>query len=1339
MKKNVRKVVAFFLITAFLLILPFSADGTGVPVFDALFDDEIKVSADSNSSYSFIIGNKEINDGQTIDYSLYNNADKTLTIILRSTDGIPDGTKITWVVSNSNIITVKSQDDATCSVTLNIISPGFSGLSVTMLTPEGVTYTAIAYCSIYVPLEWSDNVSSTDITQNNIVASDTNGNYGLFYAQTGEKQYSLQLYTPDSVDHPEASHYLRKLKYVTYKYEPSSGKTGNVTSDVKAGEIGDFTAALTWESSDPSVATVDSLTGLVTAVSAGFTTISVKTSTENEREGEGDVLSYNVVVVPEATVVGYTSESRASDLVVTSGRDREIIFQTNATHANTLGWRIFKGDYASQNNDITKELAANTEISEANGRVVLKNLTAGVYLVTAIPVKDSAASRIYRTYDVTQAFVKSLSYIIIVPLTFPQSPIVLSYYNQNIFDSYDVLANTNIPKDLFRYYTLDEHVAKAGLQTGVLEATGAGSTQLRLSLQNDSILKQIFGSYADDASKIGYDKQDRLIDVEVYDGISISNSNATMTLGSELQLSLTAPSPYSGDIIWSSSDTNICSVDENGLVTAKKAGNCKITVKIKVGGVTKRAQCAIKVVTTVDSITLKSEKEFVGIGENLTINAVTSPKSSDISLHWSCSDESVAAIAATNPLSVTITGVQAGTVVISAVNAENAIVGTKIIKVVPNIEGVTLSDSEVSLPLATKFYQLYAYVTPELPANSKLTWQSSDKKVVTVDQNGKVFLVKPGSAVITVVTENGKTAQCIFTVLQGVESIAFDDTALTLYVGDTYRMTYLIKPSTASDTTLKWSTTDQKIATVDATGYITAKNTGTCVITAQATDGSGVFSTCNITVLRKAASISIDVTELTLNVNETYLLETELKPADCTDTLIFESTNAKVAQVSKKGKITAKSKGTCIIFAKTESGLSAYCTVTVIQQVTGIALNTTEAEIYVGDTLELVATLTPKTADDTGVTWSSSNENAATVDDKGVVTGVAGGSTMIRCTSDDGDYMAYALITVIEKVTEITVEESVEISVGEKLKLNAVISNETATDKTVKWSTGKKSVCTVSKKGVITGVKAGKTKITVKAKDGSGAYAQCEVKVINGTETVDVSASYVELMTGESVKIKATTEPENTTYKPVWTSSDEKIAIVNKKGKITALKAGDCTMTATAPDNPDAFAKVFVHVYAPVAVSNISLAQEELIMVAGETTTVDYSVTPANFTETFNWSSDNPTVASVDSNGRINAKSMGSANIIIMTKSGRKASVKVFVVGLSKTKLTLHQYESLKLKLEVYGAGSNNLTVKWDTDNQGIAEMNNGKVTARACGTTTVYAIVNGRAIGCTVKVIKNT
>lgn len=1326
MKKNLFRIISAVLILALVLLC--------IPVLPSA-----EVSA-APSTYSFIIGNKEIGDGQTIDYSLYNNADKTLSIILRNTDGIAAGTKITWVVSNSNIITVKEQDDATCSVTLNIVSPGFSGLSVTMTSVEGVTYTAVAYCSIYVPLQWSDNVSSTDPTQNNILATDDNGNYGLFYAQTGELAYTLQLYAPNSADHPGQNHYLRKLKYVTYKYADPSN-TGYLTSDVTADQIGDFTAALNWSSSDPNVATVDSLTGLVTAVSAGFATISVKTSTENEREGAGDTLSYNVIVVPEGYVSGYTTEYRNADKVVTSGYDNEIVIQTNATHADSLTWRIFKGDYASEKNEITKELKDNIEVGSANGRVVLKNLSAGVYYVTGIPVKDAAAARIFATYDVTQSFIKCFTYIIIVPLTFPQGTIVLSYYNSNGNDSYNILEATNIPEGLFRYYSDDTHVATVGLDSGIIEAAGSGECQIRLSLQNEKVLKELFGSYADDASAIGYNKSDKLINVTVYDGIAISNSTATMTVGSTMQLSLTAPNPYSGDITWSSNDESVCSVDNSGLVSAKKQGTAKISVKIKIGGVTKRAQCTIKVVPTVNSITLSAEKTYVGIGENLTINANVSPKVSDMTLKWYCSDTSVATMSAINPLSLTITGAKGGTVVITAVNSENAIVGTMIIKVVANIDSVTLSDTDVKLPQGTGFYQLYAYVSPELPENEKLTWQSSDRKVVTVDSNGKVTLVKPGSAVITVVTANGKTAQCNFTVLQGIQSIAFDDTALTLYVGESHRMTYVIKPATASDTTLKWSTSDSKIATVDASGYITAKNTGSCVITAQAADGSGVFTTCSVTVMRTADTITIDVTSLDLNVNETYLLETELKPADCTDTVVYESSNTKIAQVSKKGKITAKAKGSCIIFAKTTSGLSTYCTVNVSQQVTGLTLNKTDATIEVGDTLQLTATITPKTASNQEVAWTSSNTKAATVDKNGLVTALQGGSTMIRCVSDDSDLQAYALITVNEKVTTITVEESVEIGVGDKLKLNAVVQNPSATDKGLVWKSNKTSVCTVTQKGVIKGKKAGKAKITVTAADGSGVYAECEVRVITETESVDVSATYIDLLVGESIKIKATTEPLNVTYKPVWSSSNENVAIVNKKGKITALKTGDCVMKAQSPDNPEAFACVYVHVTtppAPVTATNISLAQTELIMVAGETTAVDFTITPSNITEGYTWTSDNPSVASVGSDGRITAKAMGSANIIIMTQSGKKATVRVFVVGLSKTKLTLHQYESLKLKLEVYGAGSNNLTVKWDTDNQGIAEMNNGTVTGKALGTTTVYAIVNGRAIGCSVKVIRN-
>ncbi|MDD5936498.1 MAG: Ig-like domain-containing protein, partial [Clostridiales bacterium] len=100
-------------------------------------------------------------------------------------------------------------------------------------------------------------------------------------------------------------------------------------------------------------------------------------------------------------------------------------------------------------------------------------------------------------------------------------------------------------------------------------------------------------------------------------------------------------------------------------------------------------------------------------------------------------------------------------------------------------------------------------------------------------------------------------------------------------------------------------------------------------------------------------------------------------------------------------------------------------------------------------------------------------------------------------------------------------------------------------------------------------------------------------------------------------------------------------------------------------------------------------------------------------------------------------KGIGTANITVMTESGRKGTIKVYVVGLSKTKLTLPQYTETEIKLEVDGAGASSLRPRWDVENQEIATVVNGKVKARALGTTYVYAVVNGRRLTCKVTVIK--
>ncbi|MBR4343144.1 MAG: Ig-like domain-containing protein [Lachnospiraceae bacterium] len=1311
--------------------------------------------------FSFLIGNKPIESGGIIEYSSTNGESSPITIKLQYSEGLPSGTKFTWGVSNESIVKIKEQDNAG-NVTLDIISPGFSGLSVDIET-GGNIYTAAAYCSVYVPLQWSDNVESNPDKKilNNLLGTENNGYYGLIYAQDGDSsseadknQYTLQMYTVSSADHPEASHYIRKLKYARYSYKTDDPATEvdettleSVYSDIDPQKLGSFTAALEWTSSNPSVAEVDSLTGMVTAKTAGFTTISVRTLTKNEKTGEGETLSYDVVVVPEAYISGYNEESHctSSPDPYVKWEDSTIVFQTNALFADNLQWRVFRGDIASSKTEITDEIKADIQPSDANGRMVLKNLKAGVYYVTAVPIKGSETATSTPAYDVTKKKdLMALEYVIVVPVKFPSGDVTLCYYNSSIYDTYDLLENSNFPEGLFKFAVVSggENVISVDSTTGVIGAVGEGSAKVSITLKDLTFFDELFGSYATKPEIIGIDKTagtDKKINVTVYDGIAISTTSATMTLGSEFKLSLTAPSPYQGDISWTSADESICTVDENGLVKALKVGDTTITVKIVVGsGVTKRAQCSIKVVASVSSITLSAVSDHIGIDESLTITADISPVVQGTSLKWTSSDTSVAAITTTSDLSIIIKGIKGGTTIITAVNPDNGVIGTMMIHVISNITSITLSDHEVTLPKSAGFYQLYAKCEPELPENEKLIWKSSDEKVIKVDQNGKVSIVKPGTADINVLTSNGKMDSCKFTILQGMESITLDEKSLTMFVGDTYRMAYTIKPDNVSDKTLKWSSTDAKVVTVDSTGFFTAKNTGTCVITAQAQDGSGIFATCTVTVLRNATGITMDVKELTLGVGETYLLEVELKPADSTDTVKFESNNTKVATVSATGKVTAKAKGTCVIFARTDAGISVSCNVTVTQQVTGITVSPASASVNAGETLQLTASITPKNATDQEVKWTSTDTKVATVDSKGLVKAQKGGFAIIKCVSEDGDYMSYSLITVVEKVTTITVNESVEIGVGKKLKLTAVVSGETATNKNVKWASSNKKVVKVSKKGVILGVKAGTARIRVKATDGSGVYADCEVKVITATENIDLSANYVDLLQGEHVKIKATTTPKKVTYPLVWTSDNEKVAVVNKKGKITAIKAGDCIIKCAAKDNPNVYELCYVHVTAPVSISSITLAESSIIMVPGESSSVQYSISPANYTESFGWSSDNPVVATVNSNGRITAKSVGTATITVMSKSGKKSTISVYVVGLSKTKITLHQYESTKINLQLDGVGTNKLDVRWDTDNQSIADISNGKVTGRACGTTTVYCIVNGRALACTVKVIKN-
>ncbi len=1350
MKNNLKKFIARLIVFTFIISMlePLANDGTWLERVAELFAPVEEVEAASDPVYYFNFNSDVVNDGAQLDYTDYKTGLNTIKIILKCDQGIPSGTAISWTVSNENIVKLDPSSEGQVEVTLDILAPGYSGLSVS-LERDGVKYPSVAYCVIHVPLEWSDD----DADNPNIKAEANPDKYGLMMAQnTDATVKTLQMFTQNSSDHADKYHYLRKVRYVKYGYATpgaaaSYGKP-YVPSDIAEEDLTTSVAPITWSSSDPNVVEVDSITGLVTAKSAGFATVTVSSNTRNEVTKAYDSISYNVLVVPEGYINGYSTDYMEKSTYVVDPHDDELVIQSNAKFADSLSWKLFKGDAAASSKDITAKFQKNMEVNSATGRVVLSDLPAGVYHLTAIPVKDPAQAMITPTYDVTNALIEYMAMTIVVPIRFPKDQLILNYYNSNVYDTYDLLGESNFPAGSFRFSSSPLDVATVGANDGVVKAVGLGNANVYIVANNNKVINDLFGTYAASAGALTFlpPNTGYKVNVEVVNGVSISSTSEVMPLGSSLQLYLTAPNPYEGDIIWKSSDEKVVTVDENGLVTAVGVSkdDVYVTVKVKVKGVTKQAKCKIKVVAAVDDIKLNSKNDFVEVGDNLTISATISPKLAGAKLVWSVSDESLATIATTSDLSMTITGVKAGTVVVRAVNPENSIVATKIIKVVQEVQKLTLSDTELTLPQTVGFYQLYAYCEPELPPSQSLKWTSSNKRVATVDANGKVTLLKPGQTVITVSTPNGLLEQCNLTITQGVTGITFDTTEMTLYVGDKERITYVVKPDTATNVQLNWQSFDTKIATVDASGYVTAKNVGTTIIRAKSADGTGVEAMCKVTVLQSATAMKLDVTELTMNVGENHQLEVILTPVTSSDVVTFESSNTKIATVTKRGKISAKAKGNCVIMARTSAGLIAYVNVTVTQQVTGVKLSANEATIYAGEELKLTATITPANANDKELTWTSTKPKVASVEN-GVVKGLENGTTLIQVVTSDGEYMDFCMVTVIELVTEIILPEEAEVGVGRKLKLEATVSGEKATNKNVTWKSSNKKIATVNSKGKVTGKKVGTCIITVTATDGSGAYAECELRVFRATNSleVDPSMSYVELTVGEQKTIKTEADPVNLSYAPIWTSSDPSIAIVNKKGTITGLKAGTTTVIVTAGDDPSITGTVVVKVSNPkdpIVATNITFDENELIMLPGETHMSIPVFTPGNITEQYTWSSDNPSVASVDpATGKITANKVGTANITLITKlSGKKGTIKVFVVGLSDTDVELYQYQELLLDLKIDGQPADMPAVRWGTNNQNIAEISNGHVTAKAVGKTEVYAMIKGRKLVCKVKVVKN-
>ena len=164
------------------------------------------------------------------------------------------------------------------------------------------------------------------------------------------------------------------------------------------------------------------------------------------------------------------------------------------------------------------------------------------------------------------------------------------------------------------------------------------------------------------------------------------------------------------------------------------------------------------------------------------------------------------------------------------------------------VTNIKLNKTSVNLYLGkSETVILKATIEPSNATNKKITWTSDNKNIATVDINGKVISKKNGTVKITAKSDNGKIATCNVTVITPASSIKLNKTTseINLIKAKTATLKATISPSTASDKTVTWSSSNTKVATVDKNGKITAKKIGTATITATI---NGKKATCKVTV-----------------------------------------------------------------------------------------------------------------------------------------------------------------------------------------------------------------------------------------------------------------------------------------------------------------------------------------------------------------------------------------------------------------------------------------------------------------------------------------------------------
>lgn len=663
--------------------------------------------------------------------------------------------------------------------------------------------------------------------------------------------------------------------------------------------------------------------------------------------------------------------------------------------------------------------------------------------------------------------------------------------------------------------------------------------------------------------------------------------------------------------------------------------------------------------------------------------------------------------------------------------------------------GTYVDDALKSITLAANCYASddtivgSAYNTVTYTVTDSATSGGKISKNVITCKNGLVTAVGGGKAYLHCVSnDSGVETVLEFEVVQHGNGITLSQNKLSLFAGDTKTVKATVYPDTTSDKTVEWSSDNEDVATVDENGMITAVAEGEAVITCTLKENGNVKNSLVVTVNASDVQLSLNYTEYELVLGSSagndnrVTLEATIEAEDPSlYAPVWSSSDPSVATVNTKtGQVMAKGPGEATITCSINGGRTAECKITVISKITRLTIKSEKNNVInAGDTLQMIATITPENATDKSLEWSSSDESIASIGEDGLVTGHKKGTVAIICKTLDGsNRSATFTLRVNELATDISIDKTdVVVYVGKTAEITAKVLPDTASNTKLTWTALDSSIASVSN-GRITGKAVGTTTVSCTTQDGTGLSKVIRVRVLQQIKTIMLDQTNLALNAGETYTLVPSITPQKpSNAKLNWSSDNTSIATVDAAGRVKAVGRGTTTIRCTAADGVGATAQCRITVTQKVR--SIIFSTKQLNLFVGGNAVIGASVMPANANNNkVTWKSSNEKVATVTTTGSVTAIAAGSAVISCQAQDGSgviatctvKVTRPVQSIKLNQTQRTILKGKKYTLKAKVGPKNATKKTVTWKSSNKKIATVSSkGVVTAKKAGRVVITCV----------------